>query len=118
MSTLLGIVITLVVLSWASARERGVPWMAWGTATKVQTAKRQAQHRRLRTRNIKPVSPWLNGQAKLPTAEAFTRLTELTRSEKVSNRLISNNLSRYPGRNRLWAAEKAIYDIERDRMAR
>lgn len=145
MSVLLGVVGTLLLISWASARVRGVPWMSWGTPTKMRTDQRRAQYNRLRTgsikprsawtqtpevptqkarssglrtRSIKPLSPWMGRQIKQPTTEAFLRLTELTHSEQVSDRLICDNLKRNPDRDELWAAEKAIYDIERDRMAR
>lgn len=119
MSTFLGIVITLVVLSWASARIRGVPWFSWGAETKMRTDRRRAKELyRLRTENIKTRSPWVQGPIKQPATEASLRLTELTHSEQISDRLICDNLRRHPGRDEQWAAEKAIYDIERDRMAR
>ncbi|MEO1790984.1 MAG: hypothetical protein AAFR25_02015 [Cyanobacteria bacterium J06629_19] len=118
MATFLGFVGALLLISWASARVRGVPWMSWGSQTKIRTDRRRAmQLYRLRTKSIKPQSPCLQQTIQQPATEAFLRLTELTHSEQVSDRLICDIIRRNPGRDELWAAEKAIYDIERDRMA-
>lgn len=33
----------------------------------------------------------------------------------VAERLIKNATLRYPGRDRVWCADKALYDLQRDR---
>ncbi|MEL6553590.1 MAG: hypothetical protein AAFQ63_09045 [Cyanobacteria bacterium J06621_11] len=132
MDVILGFVVFAIALSWASARVRGVPWMSWGTPTKMRTDKRRAQYQmRLRTKSIKPKSPWLeksgpqspwlSGAATgFGDAErtAFARLVSLTHSHPISVRTVKSLHKWNPEKTWLWCIEKAIYDIERDRMAR
>lgn len=46
----------------------------------------------------------------------MARLDALTYSRERSERLIAQNLQKNPGRSPDWAADKAIWDIERDRQ--
>ena len=129
--------------SYGRAKQRGIPWFSAGSN---QTTVRSRAAGRLRTHSIKPQSPWLQKRevvepqklaARLRTritkpsspwlherkrqgseGLAFKRLTELTHSAEVSRRLILNASDKHVGRSELWHIEKAIYDIERDRMAR
>ena len=48
---------------------------------------------------------------------SFPRLDELTRNPETSARLVEHARARNPDRSLKWCMEKAIYDIERDRMA-
>ena len=49
---------------------------------------------------------------------SFHKLNELTRDRSTSERLIRHISQLHPGRSADWCIEKAVYDIERDRMAR
>ena len=51
-------------------------------------------------------------------AAALQKLDTLTHSREVSMRLVTNIGAKHPMRNAHWCVEKAIFDIERDRMAR
>lgn len=44
------------------------------------------------------------------------RLDSLTKDRRVSDRLVHRLLLQHPGRSEQWAYEKAIYDLERDRV--
>ena len=46
----------------------------------------------------------------------MARLDALTYNRELSERLIAQNLEKNPGRSPDWAADKAIWDIERDRQ--
>ena len=56
------------------------------------------------------------GNNSLP--KVIYKLDELTRDRSTSERLVRRVSERNPGRSSQWCIEKAIYDIERDRMAR
>lgn len=43
------------------------------------------------------------------------KLTALTHNRELAERLVANNQKNNPGRSADWAADKAIYDLERDR---
>ena len=45
------------------------------------------------------------------------KLDHLTRDRRVSERLIERIAFNNPGRSKSWCAEKAIYDIQRDRRS-
>lgn len=49
---------------------------------------------------------------------AFQKLNSLTHSHEVAMRLVEKIAAKHPMRNAHWCVEKAIFDIERDRMAR
>ena len=120
-----------VWFSWAIAKERGVPWFRFG-GTKPQPNRWSS---RLRTESIKPQSPWLKGKEQ-PTAQKpaqrkspqtrvvrlqhpdISRLNALVHNEELSQRLVERLKEKNPHRDYGWCIEKAIYDIERDRMAR
>lgn len=57
-------------------------------------------------------------KANLFPAGAFHKLVELTHNADTADRLVQNVSERHPARDTLWCVQKAIYDIERDRMAR
>lgn len=164
MATVWIVVIGLVLVSWVSARDRGVPWFSLGgTSSKRKALQPMLSVQpvtpfRLRTENIKPRSPWLEPepsgdkikpkqakpkqskqtkpkqakpkQPKQPKqakpkqikkdfpAKEFYRLDELTHNADTSRRLVEHVQQRHPDRSLKWCVEKAIYDIERDRMAR
>jgi hypothetical protein len=105
-------------ISYVSARDRGVPWFSLGGTRKRRPAPAHMEFR-LRTENIKPRSAWLEPKQnkELPTALVL-RLDELTHNADTSQRLIAHMRQLHPDRSLKWCAEKAIYDIERDRMAR
>lgn len=120
----------LICISYVNAKQKGVPWFSMGQSVQRQTAQ---SPRSLRTKSIKPKSPHLVSNpktqqvlrqtpipSKLNKVEivAFHRLNELTHNKELTQRLINNVQARNLHRNRLWCIEKAIYDIERDRMAR
>jgi outer membrane biosynthesis protein TonB len=177
MATVWVVVIGLVLVSWVSARDRGVPWFSLGgTSSKRKALQPMLSVQpvtpfRLRTENIKAKSPWLEPsgdkikpkqakpkqakpkqakpkqakpkppkppkpqqakqakQAKpkqpkpqqikkdFPTKD-FYRLDELTHNAETSRRLVNRLQQKHPDRNLKWCVEKAILDIERDRMAR
>lgn len=48
---------------------------------------------------------------------SFPALDALTRNSDTSRRLVAHIRALNPDKNLEWCAEKAIYDIERDRMA-
>jgi hypothetical protein len=114
MATVWIVVIGLVLVSWVSARDRGVPWFSLGGTSKRRKAPTHMKFR-LRTENIKPKSPWLEKQQR---PESYPLLDELTHNAETSHRLVAHMKSLHPDRSLKWCAEKAIYDIERDRMAR
>ena len=102
--------------SYGRAKQKGLPWFSAGGK---QTTVRSRAAIRLRTHSIKPQSPWLQERKRQGSEGlAFKRLTELTHNADVSRRLILNASDKHVGRSELWYIEKAIYDIERDRMAR
>lgn len=82
-------------------------------------ADRENRRYRLRSRNSKPKSNWFNRAAEeahqLP---GFNRLNGLTRNVETSERMIEYVATRHPEKDQRWCIEKAIYDLERDRMAR
>ena len=47
----------------------------------------------------------------------WRKLDRLTRDRRVSERLIERIAFNNPGRSKSWCAEKAIYDIQRDRRS-
>ncbi len=111
----LGIVFLWVVWSYALALEKGVPWFDWNGKKRVQ--------RRRRVRSPK-TSPEMGKSSLLrrPVAQAshspvFKRLNELTRNREIAERLIQHVAQRHPDKTPEWCIEKAIYDLERDRMA-
>lgn len=112
----LGIVFLWVVRSYALAVEKGVPWFDWSGQKRV---KQRRQSRSPKTSSEmeksslfrRPVSP----ASRSPT---FKRLNELTRNREITERLIQHAAQRHPDKTPEWCIEKAIYDLERDRMAR
>ncbi len=147
MYAFIAIVVFLVFWSRNRAIEKGLLWFGWSKNT-VKPAAAYYQHRTesIETRSkasgqhrtgIKPKSPWLERpRAKAqPSAvyparplrqkgngavesSALKKLAALTHSPEVSARLVLSVSQKNPGRTQLWCVEKAIYDIERDRMAR
>lgn len=135
MEILFYLIAGLIWISWASARERKMPWFSWGTPAQ---SGRSAPPRRNFSRTGKPQSPWLqtvpisqkpkrHAQTKTRSSkragaaypkDAFYRLNELTRNAAVAERLVAKVKEKNPTRDYRWCIEKAIYDIERDRMAR
>lgn len=99
---------------------------------KVSTVTRDKVKRsanRQRRRPIRPQSPWLknnsvvqgdlhlNRQLKETIAsETLSHLNSLTRDRATSIRLVEQVKDRNPGRDLNWCAEKAIRDLERDRL--
>lgn len=70
-------------------------------------------------RSIKPKSPWLSRAAKdMKRLPGFNRLNGLTRNVETTQRMIEYVAMRHPEKDQQWCIEKAIYDLERDRMAR
>ena len=109
----------LVWFSWYRAKLRGVPWFSYGNQPDMRRDRTMAKRRqtmRLRTESIKPKSPWLLSTAGAPAS--FPDLDALTRNPETSARLVADIKMRNPEKSLGWCAEKAIYDIERDRMAR
>lgn len=118
MSVFLSVVIVLIGLSYVRARDRRVPWFSLGGTSKRRKARAPAKFR-LRTENIKARSPWLESkQQAFSSGISFPRLNELTHSAETSQRLVKHMQQMYPDKSLQWCVEKAIYDIERDRMAR
>jgi hypothetical protein len=128
MSMLLAVALCLVGFSYVSARDRGVPWFSLGTSLSKPMP---GKYHRLRTRNIQPQSSEFLSLRRIPSratagplkkepfpAEAFHTLVVLTHDKGAAMRLIQDVKVRNPARSTLWCVEKAIYDIERDRMAR
>lgn len=54
--------------------------------------------------------------AKPASGATKQRLDSLTKDRRVSDRLVHRLLLQNPGRSEQWAYEKAIYDLERDRL--
>ena len=52
------------------------------------------------------------------SSPAVQRLNSLTHSPELSMRMIRHTATKNPNRSEQWCVEKAIYNIERDRMAR
>lgn len=129
MTIFLCVVAGLVWISYVSARERGVPWFSLGGRKSAPVQRLQ-----LRTHSIKPKSPWVQpsaassekkkaGRQRSPRKDPsitplYYRLNELTHDAGASERLVSALVERNPDKGTRWCIEKAIYDIERDRMAR
>ena len=125
----------LLVWSWQRAERLGTPWFSLG---RQQSRTHPAQFRkRMRTKSIKPQSPWLkptiessqrivsarptqHRQRKQsgPGGKAFHRLYQLTHNVEIAERLVRRLAEKHPDRDLLWCIQKAIYDIERDRQAR
>ena len=115
MDGLIVIGILAVVYSYARAKERGMPWFSWGGREGRLYQLRAAQESMKLVQQAQ--SPWLyvrhpNG----PEAKAFERLTELTHSPEVSQRMMRAAAMNRNSQGELWCIEKAIYDIQRDRM--
>lgn len=105
-----------VLWSYGRAKRNGIPWFRVGSK---RSAIRYQNAGRVRTHSIKSKSPWLHERQKQgDEGLAFKRLTALTHSTEVSTRLIMSASDKHVGHSELWYIEKAIYDIERDRMAR
>ena len=51
-------------------------------------------------------------------SRSLRKLNELTRDRRTSERLVRHVSQMHPDRSVDWCIEKAVYDIERDRMAR
>ena len=118
MSVFLCVVVALIWFSYASARDRLVPWFSLGGTSKRRKAPAPTKFR-LRTENIKPKSPWLKSKPPpFSSGVSFPRLDELTHSAETSRRLVKHMQQMHPDKSLQWCVEKAIYDIERDRMAR
>ena len=80
---------------------------------------RRNRNYKLRTRSTKPKSPWLSRAAKdIKRSPGFNRLNRLTRNVETTQRMIEYVAMRHPEKDQQWCVEKAIYDLERDRMAR
>ena len=100
MRILLFLIVGLIWMSWASARERRVPWFSWGKPVQ--------QSRPRPSKRVVPTYP----------TDAFYRLNELTHNTAIAERLIVQVREKNPTQDYRWCIEKAIYDLERDRMAR
>ncbi len=115
-SVFLGVVLLGMVWSYALALEKGVPWFDWNGQKRMQS-RRQGRSPKTSLKMKKsslfrhPISPASHS----PT---FKRLNELTRNREIAERLIQHVAQRHPDKTAEWCAEKAIYDLERDRMAR
>ncbi len=113
-------------MSWASAKKRGVPWFSAGKPPRPSVQREsvprlssgrpayQSRARRKKAAKVQQVEP-----ARISRREtaAFYRLKELTHNRDVAERLIDQVQVCNPRRDRRWCTEKAIWDIERDRMA-
>lgn len=104
-----GIVAFIVYLSYRSSANRGVPWFSWGGTRKRPQRKRTA---------METPCLWRHPVENANYSRSFCRLNELTRDPETTSRLIMHVAERNPGRNGDWCVEKAIYDLERDRMTR
>ena len=113
MRIFLSAIAVLMWFSWARARAEGVPWFSVGGQPDMRRDRARAKTA-LRTRTLKPKSPLLTTSA--PTS--FPNLDALTRNPDTSHRLVADIKVRNPDRTLEWCAEKAIYDIERDRLGR
>lgn len=138
MSIFLSVVACCVVFSWFRAKELGVPWFSWGGARpisarptadayshwkrpgKANAARRYKAEKaagKQQKRHPTKAERELQRQASAAERMVIGRLHSLTRNEEVSDRLIGHVQERNPEKDRVWCIEKAIYDIERDRMA-
>ena len=78
----------LAWFSYASARNRGVPWFSLSGTSKRRQAPAPMKFR-LRTENIKPKSPWRSPkQQPFSSGVSFPRLNELTHNAETSRRLV------------------------------
>lgn len=112
----LGVVLLGVVWSYALALEKGVPWFDWN-------GQKRGQQRRQGRSPKTSLERGKSFQFRRPVAQAscsslFRRLNELTRNREITERLIQHVSQRHPDKTAEWCIEKAIYDLERDRMAR
>ncbi len=106
----------LAWLSYARAKEHGVPWFSLRTSRRI--GKRQylwEQHARRIDRQLAAERAALKNHANRPAN--FWELNALTRNEAASERLVEHISQMNPGQTADWCVEKAIYDIHRDRMA-
>lgn len=68
-----------------------------------------------------PRPAWARSPAPIPSSESIPvrllmQLDDLTHDRAVSERLVWQAQSRYPDQSVIWCAEKAIWDLERDRF--
>lgn len=116
----------LVVIAVAAAYsrqqciEQGRPWFrSGGTRRARKVTPRDLRPPKRRFDSEAAPCLWTHpvvGNNSLP--RSFYRLNELTRDRKTSERLVRRVSQMNPGRSPDWCIEKAVYDIERDRMAR
>ena len=117
------IVLTIAVAySRQKCIEQGKPWFrAGGTKRSRRIVPRKMRPPKRRFSSETTPCLWThpvvgNNASSLP--RSFHKLTELTRDRKTSERLVRRISQMNPGRTADWCIEKAVYDIERDRMAR
>lgn len=100
--------------------EQGKPWFRAGGTRRVRKATtREIRPPKRRFSSEEAPCLWTHpvvGNNSLP--RSFHKLNELTRDRKTSERLVRHVSQMNPGRSADWCIEKAVYDIERDRMAR
>ena len=91
-------------------QRKPVPRFSSGRPDYQSRAKRQrAQSQTHQTSKAVPVEIF--------PASPFHRLTRLTRNVDTADRLVKQISAMNPDQSLLWCVQKAIYDIERDRMS-
>lgn len=144
MPTLLAILLLLIVWLLIELRKKclheGRPFFSWGkkrahkTMTRFSEPQRSQQkysrrsdnsHRNQRYKNRPSISSLQQGTTALVETSSrqdkvsrhlLVRLNSLTRDQATSERLIQSTKVKNPERTFDWCAERAISDIERDRM--
>lgn len=94
--------------------KKGKPWFSWGAR---KTTVRYRARGRLRTHSIRHRTPARKAR-NADMTNAWARLNSLTHSPDMTRRLVENLMNKHSHRGELWCIEKAIYDIQRDRMGR
>jgi hypothetical protein len=125
MTIFLAVVALLIWMSYVSARDRGVPWFSLGTKSKPPClsppqslpSQQRPPKRRFAQDEAPKARPTPQPKQDF-SARAFYRLDTLTHNSETSQRLVERLQQRHPEKSLKWCVEKAICDIERDRMAR
>ena len=124
------VVVGLMWVSYVRARDRGLPWFSLGGSKRLRTqepvprfSSGRPNYQSRAKRRSGQSGPALDSRkrrakpAEVFPAGAFHRLTGLTRNVETSDRLVRQISAVNPDKDMLWCVQKAIYDIERDRMS-
>ncbi|MGB3297298.1 MAG: hypothetical protein WBA76_03435 [Phormidesmis sp.] len=122
MSLFLSLVVCCVAFSWFRAKRLGMPWFSAGKAPKSNVQQRvipklSSGRPDYQSRAKRKQATAIGQKVRSAETAAFYRLNELTHSPETALRLIDHAQALNPERDRIWCAEKAIYDLKRDRMS-